>query len=360
MKVFEKLFVGISKNRTDTTKAPLAFSVPYEDNYAGRKRELTVKNWLGECDFFARIDDPSSLKRNVTTVIENKPSRGFEFIGFASRDVTSNKFLRVYDPNGYELEISVQNAVDLITSSTIKKGVIDAELIWARDGANNVLLRTNSKEYKNAVRAPSKPKNKPRPKNVVPEVGDIVELSTYGNLYLYVGQMYRQWIGVTGIVSKNMLDRWNREEFKETGIAIKNDDRLYHTYIEIHRSYCSGHKPNEATVTDTIRTLVGPMKAVTKQNIPVPPAIADRVYRNWEQRQNFNKLTGEFSEKGEETPYWDRGPNHYYENGQADAMRISSEKFTDEVPNFSEIYPKLQWHRDWETIELEESNYDQD
>jgi hypothetical protein len=57
-----------------------------------------------------------------------------------SRYSTSNKFFRVEDPRGFELEIDVNNLLDLIEHHTIVQGTIMEPLVWARYGGNSELL----------------------------------------------------------------------------------------------------------------------------------------------------------------------------------------------------------------------------
>lgn len=143
IKFYDKLYVGYQKERYSQTEDQriLGFATPYEDNVAGKKRMASVDNWRD--------------KKITPKIIENKPMMGFKICDFASRYSTSNKLLRIYDPRGFELEISIGNAVDLIKSTVITNGEIMAPLVWGRD-SGNYLVTANHPDYV----AKDKPKTK--------------------------------------------------------------------------------------------------------------------------------------------------------------------------------------------------------
>ena len=184
MKIFDKNYVGVNHKREDITVAPLAFLTPYEDNAAGKKRQESVDQWLSG-RYWEKEDD--SAQPDVR-ILPNKPQTGFRVVDVASRWSTSNKFARIYDPSGFELEISIDNLVDLMLYSVVDHGEIQGELIWARDGAHNRLIPVTSDLYKNALR---------EGQVLEPEVGDIIE-AQHGYRYVYLGTGYLQPVGVAG------------------------------------------------------------------------------------------------------------------------------------------------------------------
>jgi len=165
LKVFSQLYVGITAP-TGKEGAPLAFATPYEENAAGRKRQDTVDTWLQskrrpkikngryEYDEAGRIqyDDDDS----TTRIVQNVPRSGFRISDDVKRVYWGggNVVWRVEDPDGWEVEIQSNNLMALIRSVGIQPGgEINGKLIWAREGANNILIPETSEEYKNAVKA---------------------------------------------------------------------------------------------------------------------------------------------------------------------------------------------------------------
>lgn len=184
MKIFDKSFVGIDHTREDITIAPLAFLTPYEDNAAGKKRRESVRSWLRGWHW----NDDTKQDKTETRIVENKPRAGFTIVDFAERWSTSNKFARVYDPEGYELEISMANLIDILVHGKVEKGVIQGEMIWAREGAHNRLIPVDSELFKGALR---------EGQVLEAEIGDKV-IGNHGKEYIYLGRGYIQPVVAVG------------------------------------------------------------------------------------------------------------------------------------------------------------------
>jgi hypothetical protein len=87
-------------------------------------------------------------------IIDNVPRSGFKITDDIKRVYFGggNVVFRVYDPNGFELEIQSSNLMALIQVCGINEGgVIPGHCVWGRDGKNNILLHEKSEEYKNAI-----------------------------------------------------------------------------------------------------------------------------------------------------------------------------------------------------------------
>lgn len=181
IKVFSKLFVGIS-GRLNSAGIPLGFMTPYEDNYAGRKRQESVHNWLG-----------GPVEKRVTKIIDNTPREGFTITDDVRRYGywgAGRSLFRIKDPDGFELEIDAGNLSALILFCDIHKGVIQGKCIWGRDGAVNVLLHETSEEYKSAIHNAESFKPLSVDKNEF-SVGSKI-LTTGGIAGIYLG---RYWFG---------------------------------------------------------------------------------------------------------------------------------------------------------------------
>ena len=128
MKFFDKMYVGFSRQRYTNAEEPrvLGFAVPYGTTAAEKKRIETVDGWRDKT-----ID---------VRVMDNAPTRGFKLIEVVSRYSTSDKLFRVQDPRGLELEISAENLLNIVLSSTIVNGEIIDECVWASDRVMHLVL----------------------------------------------------------------------------------------------------------------------------------------------------------------------------------------------------------------------------
>lgn len=237
IKFYDQLYVGIQKRQDwdrkkwayEKTDINLGFATPYENNAAFQKRKYTVDSWAGKEGKFETID--------------NKPINGFTVMKTVSRYSTSNKLFRIMDPRGFQLEISAENLFQLIDTCTVEKGEIKDELIWGRDGQNNVLVTTDNEDYQKHL----------KPSNYTQSEGDYV-VSEGGTVYRYMGKKYcriikkveghtqngsywdRKYVYTYSYVDQgrdtkpwHIYIRWNTKEDR---------DRKYHCHgdIEIRRS----------------------------------------------------------------------------------------------------------------------------
>jgi len=135
MKYFKELYVGFSKDRYDDTEDQrlLGFATPKDDTKAFENRKYTVDNW--------------SDKDIESKVIENTPQYGFKILDSFKRH-KGNKGFRLFDPRGFELEISVENMVEILLECTVSHGLFTDKMVWMRNGANNWLVSENNAGYK--------------------------------------------------------------------------------------------------------------------------------------------------------------------------------------------------------------------
>lgn len=195
LKLFDEHFVGINHERDDVTAGPLAFMTPYEDNTAGRKRRESVRQWL--YGYYYNPNTKKDESKRETKIVKNIPSTEFRVVDFADRWSTSNKLARIYDPNGFEVEISIANLIDLMLTTTVDRGAIKTECVWVREGANNRLMRTDDPLVEQA-RENMTPQGKPKRVRLDHEIGDIIE-NSYGQ-YLYLGYFDVNYVVASGEV----------------------------------------------------------------------------------------------------------------------------------------------------------------
>ena len=157
LKIYSQLYVGIREAK-DNNEIPLAFATPYEDNAAGKKRQATVDTWASPESRVLTEDRGWVYTRGEpkTRIIDNTPRTGFRITDSVKRTYFGggNVVWRVFDPDGWEVEIQSNNLMAIIQTVDIGKGgEIGGKCVWGRDGAHNILLPEISQEYQDAVKA---------------------------------------------------------------------------------------------------------------------------------------------------------------------------------------------------------------
>ena len=130
-KRIDDLFVGIRLNDKQ------GFVTPDGNDVAAKSRKETVKSWAGKFS-------------NDFKIVKNEAIENFKIESFASRYSTSNKFIKIEDPRGWVIDVSIENFVDLAKYVTIEKGVIKEKLVYAREGSNNWLMLENDPRISDA------------------------------------------------------------------------------------------------------------------------------------------------------------------------------------------------------------------
>jgi len=252
MKIFEKSYIGIDHNRDDITAGPLAFLTPYEDNAAGAKRRQTVREWLN--GYYWRRGEKEK-ENTETRIVDNKPKAGFRVVDFAARHSTSNKVARVYDPDGYELEISMANLVDILIDGVVEKGEIKSECIWGREGANNWLVPLDSEMYKRALKPGQK---------LEAEIGDRV-IGNHSREYIYLGRGYIQNVFAAGteeFVQFGDLDEPSWWDERQGGRWVLHPERVVTETAEGKSAhvYAYVHEDRHGDTALTLESRQKPMK----------------------------------------------------------------------------------------------------
>lgn len=170
IKFFDELYVGfqyrgkvVDGQFTEPDKF-LGFITPHEDNSAGENRRATVNRWsqksvsyyTGQRDSNDRPinNDVPMPKEYLPHVIKNELLEGFRITDDVKRNGWNggNVVWRIWDPRGYELEISSANLANIIDTVGIAAGgKIVGRCAWGRVGSNNVLIPENSDVYKKMI-----------------------------------------------------------------------------------------------------------------------------------------------------------------------------------------------------------------
>lgn len=292
-------YIGVNIHRSTDGSMPLGFLTPGGTDAAAKKRISTVDSWVGKTssrhEYIDTVDKAQFEKDNPTAKwirdnthnpnhlnsmyeipkvedvdykiydnVPNEPRFGFRITKSISRGGSwsgSNKVVRIEDPRGFELEISVDNLVKMMSMTTFIEGVCQEECVWGRDGANNVLLPVNSDPYKEAF-ATTEYRNKEAISLRDVNFGDTVELKKTehfpGLSGIYLGA-YHVYSLQTLYKSKQLENySWNRKKGFDFVKAhkryvIKNGDKYFGV------SSCKIHKIHKTVETPVERSDIDPV-----------------------------------------------------------------------------------------------------
>lgn len=182
IKLPEQFYCGFQRRSEDEL---LGFMTPFGTDKAFEKRKETVDSWA------TPRWDQKGKEKIEPNIIDNELLDGFRLDRHIKRYGWNggNVVVRVEDPRGFELEISVANLCKILENNTVENGVIKNRCIWGRDGARNILLAENSEPYLAAIENTRRINLKPLSikKDVNP--GNIVLLKN-GQKGTYLGKGY--------------------------------------------------------------------------------------------------------------------------------------------------------------------------
>lgn len=132
----QKVKVGY-QNRAGTYTGRLAYII-YYDNKGKLRKEVSWENWR------SKDIEPEEF--------DNTPTEGFvlnkKVGGYKSGWDFRQSYVRVYDPRGFEFEITVPNLLFILeNTSSIKGKGLEGEFVYAWSGTELVLLPTAAPDY---------------------------------------------------------------------------------------------------------------------------------------------------------------------------------------------------------------------
>jgi len=140
----DNIKVGFQERR-DTYTGRLAYVISM--GRKGKKRKTDPKSWVNWRD-----------KKIEPEEYENEPTEGFVLnkdVGGTQRCYSWNarrEKVRVYDPRGFEFEITVENVLLILQEcSSIKGKGLEGEFVYAWSGSQIVLLPVGCPEYNTAM-----------------------------------------------------------------------------------------------------------------------------------------------------------------------------------------------------------------
>lgn len=132
----KKIKIGYVKREGTYTKK-LAYVIYYDDKGTLRKET----SWEGWRDKKIKPDD-----------YDNKPTEGFvlnkKVGGYDTGWNHRNTYSRVYDPRGFEFEISVENLLYILENTSCIKGKgLEGEFVYGWDGKDLILIPCGTPDY---------------------------------------------------------------------------------------------------------------------------------------------------------------------------------------------------------------------
>ena len=126
------------QNRSDTYTKKLAYIIYYDEKEKLRKEN----SWNSWRDY--KIDPKDFQNEPTEGFVLNKKAGGYS-TGWNHRQT----YCRVYDPRGFEFEISIENLLYILENTNSIKGKgLEGEFIYGWSGKDLLLIPTSSPDYK--------------------------------------------------------------------------------------------------------------------------------------------------------------------------------------------------------------------
>ena len=233
----EKIRVGYER-RSDTYSGKLGYVIYYR----GKKlaKEQSWNNWIDKTLGYNDYD--------------NVPTEGFVLNrsagGYATGWNHRRTYIRVYDPRGFEIEISTENLLFILENCDCLKGKgLEGKFIYSWDGKDLVLLPCNSVDYQdNMKRIKKTVAANLTPRSLV--IGKTYKVKDFGNMLdlVYLGRcIYRPY---------TVEDDWQRDYNgrRSGGMLWKREKLNNYLFYYKTKDYYTPHEENVG-IFKSLRTL---------------------------------------------------------------------------------------------------------
>lgn len=199
------------QNRNDTYTNKLAY-ITYEDNTGNLKKK---KSWEGWKDDNIPVEE-----------YENVPTEGFVLnknVGGYKTDWSFRQsYIRVYDPRGFEFEISLENLLYILNNCICTPGKgLDGEFVYVWDNTELILLPTKGPDYKKVCEYNKKLETQEKINHKNLKVGTTY-LAKNKVSYIYLGKY--DWYDEKTIFER---DSWRKELSKTVRYVFAENPRSY-------------------------------------------------------------------------------------------------------------------------------------
>lgn len=244
----KKINVGF-QNRKDTYSGKLAYVI-YFDEKGKLRKETSWNGWRDE-------NIPNEIYDNEPTegfVLNKKVGGVEECWGWDPRKT----YTRVYDPRGFEFEITIPNLLWILENCNCIKGKgLDGEFVYGWDGKELLLMPVDSPDYKQIAEY-----NRIVHSNESIRVKDLIVGATYLTKYnqeiIYIGKFdlysYGENCGKQFYFAyKNDKNAWDFEVMKsipKNRLITCVDNKCTSEYADIfealqYKAYYSPHDPSK-------------------------------------------------------------------------------------------------------------------
>lgn len=195
----EKIKVGYN-HRDDTYSKKLGFVI-YYDNKGVLRKKTAWENWCDE-----KIPSDEFSNAPLDGFVLNKGVGGVrQSYGWNAR----NEYIRVFDPRGFEIEISVANLLFILTQYDCSRGKgLEGKFVYAWDGKELVLLPVKSEDYKKSKEFTELQGKQVRAKDLIPGA---TYLTKKQNKLIFLGKLDYHFV----VRQKNDYD-YNISEYVAT------------------------------------------------------------------------------------------------------------------------------------------------
>lgn len=169
----ETLKIGF-QNREDTFDGKLSYIIYYDEKGKLRKESSWI-NWRDKN--IESIEVKNEIFKNPTL---NKSIQRYGYHFGSGRNM-----LRIYDPRGFEYEISVSNFVGISQYCDMVKSELVGEFVYAFEDGDLILLPVESEQYKEAKQDTLNKNTKVSAKDL--KAGNIYTANN-GNTCIYIGK----------------------------------------------------------------------------------------------------------------------------------------------------------------------------
>ena len=207
------------QDRKDTYTGKLAYVIYYDEKNKLRK-EQSWESWRSK-----KIDPQEFENEPTSGFVLNKGVGGVSYSSWNSR----NEYIRVFDPRGFEFEISVANLLFILQECTSTKGKgLEGEFVYAWYQSEFVLLPVSSKDYEHCVVHTARQSKRISAKDI--KVGHSYVLKN-GKQVLYLGKHpYNNVAYYEQAVYKHIANKHVFLWLKET--ELNSNDDSYITYVD--------------------------------------------------------------------------------------------------------------------------------
>lgn len=221
----KKLKLG-SQKRSDTYSGILGF-LTYELSDGTNKHKKSWDNWRD-----SNIDVKEFDNEPTEGFVLNKREGGGGRWSYNEREAK----IRVWDPRGFEFEITIENMLDILAQcGSIPGKGLEGEFVYGYDGTRVFLVPTKSESYKKSMVFTDLSAKKVEAKNLI--LGATYVTKKVKNV-IYMG--YYQWMNTsiwgdsTSVEKKHVFyakDRFTTLEVKDLATCI--DETPTHNYAEL-------------------------------------------------------------------------------------------------------------------------------